>query len=285
MDDLSDRANPRTDISPRSSRPPVLEALPAAGASATGRRLGSVPAYAAATVITVVAILSQYVLPDAVPAAPRRSTGRSSGTCSSSTGSQSLPSPSWSAGARSRGSSTTWAVPSSRESRGTARSRPRVRRRRRPDDRLRHRRPERAQRAQQDDARDPVGRGRPVVLGRVLVRHRPRRRGDLPGLDLRLLARQGPEPLGLHATWTSGVFAGVRSVLRPDVRPSRPAVFPSLFFLGFAFAAAMRASGGNVIVVAILHGVNDAVAFYSLVSANGALALHYGLILIGASSG
>jgi membrane protease YdiL (CAAX protease family) len=86
-----------------------------------------------------------------------------------------------------------------------------------------------------------------------------------------------------HAAWTSALFAGVHLYYGQTYGVAAPLIFPSLFFLGFAFAAAMRASGGNVLVVGILHGVNDAVAFYSLVSNNQALALHYGIVFLGAA--
>jgi membrane protease YdiL (CAAX protease family) len=85
-----------------------------------------------------------------------------------------------------------------------------------------------------------------------------------------------------HAAWTSALFAGVHLYYGQTYGAAAPLIFPSLFFLGFAFAAGMRASGGNVLIVGILHGANDAVAFYSLVSNNQALALHYGIVLIGA---
>lgn len=85
----------------------------------------------------------------------------------------------------------------------------------------------------------------------------------------------------LHATWTSALFAAVHLYYGQTYGAAAPLIFPSLFFLGFAFAATMRASGGNVLIVGILHGANDAIAFYSLVSNNGALALHYGIVLVG----
>ena len=94
-----------------------------------------------------------------------------------------------------------------------------------------------------------------------------------------------PNRWAIHATWTSVLFAGVHLYYGQTYGAAAPLVFPSLFLLGFAFAATMRASGGNVMVVGILHGANDAVAFYSIVSENVALALHYGIILIGALIG
>jgi membrane protease YdiL (CAAX protease family) len=84
-----------------------------------------------------------------------------------------------------------------------------------------------------------------------------------------------------HAAWTSALFAGVHLYYGQTYGAAAPLIFPSLFFLGFAFAAAMRASGGNVLIVGILHGLNDAIAFYSLISNNQALALHYGIVFLG----
>ena len=88
-----------------------------------------------------------------------------------------------------------------------------------------------------------------------------------------------------HATWTSALFAGVHLYYGQTYGSVAPLVIPPLFFLGFAFAAAVRASGGNLIVVGILHGVNDAVAFYSLVNPNSAVAIHYLIVLLGGAIG
>jgi membrane protease YdiL (CAAX protease family) len=87
----------------------------------------------------------------------------------------------------------------------------------------------------------------------------------------------------VHATWTSALFAAVHLYYATTYGAATPLVVPDLFFLGFAFAAGMRASGGNVIVIGLLHGMYDAISFYSLVNDNGAIALHYVAILIGAA--
>jgi membrane protease YdiL (CAAX protease family) len=86
-----------------------------------------------------------------------------------------------------------------------------------------------------------------------------------------------------HAGWTSALFAGVHLYYGQTYGAAAPLIFPSLFLLGFAFAATMRASGGNILIVGILHGANDAIAFYSLISNDQALAWHYGIVLIGAA--
>ncbi|MCI4317679.1 MAG: CPBP family intramembrane metalloprotease, partial [Thermoplasmata archaeon] len=83
------------------------------------------------------------------------------------------------------------------------------------------------------------------------------------------------------AVGSSALFAGVHLYYGFTYAAAAPLIFPDLFLLGFAFAAAVQASGGNLIVVAVLHGVNDAAAFLTLVSPGGSLALHYGVILVG----
>ena len=93
---------------------------------------------------------------------------------------------------------------------------------------------------------------------------------------------RGSSHTGWHAVWTSALFAGVHVYYGATYGLAAPLVYPSLFFLGLAFALAVRASGGNLVWVAVLHGANDAAAFLSIVSPTGSLALRYGLILIGA---
>ncbi|HXQ95239.1 MAG TPA: type II CAAX endopeptidase family protein [Thermoplasmata archaeon] len=284
MDDLSAAEPPNGYLSPV-VRPPVLEALPAAGASAAGRRLGSVPAYAAATVITVAAILSQYVLPDAVPALrgvygsffgdlfivygipilafALLVGGRPLAGFADNTGRAVVQGVAW-YGALSvlafvvvLALTIVYVIVDPSALNALSKTTPVI----------------------QSAEADPwfwvvfsfvIGLVEEVIF-----------RGWIFGYWL----VKDPNRWALHATWTSGVFAGVHLYYGQTYGLAAPLVFPSLFLLGFAFAAAMRASGGNVLVVAILHGVNDAVAFYSLVSANGALALHYGLILVGALVG
>ncbi|MCI4366599.1 MAG: CPBP family intramembrane metalloprotease, partial [Thermoplasmata archaeon] len=86
----------------------------------------------------------------------------------------------------------------------------------------------------------------------------------------------------VHAGWTSALFAGVHLYYGTTYGIAAPLIYPSLFLLGFAFAAVVRASGGNLWVVAVLHGVHDAAAFLTLVSPNAALGVEYGVIGIGA---
>ena len=85
----------------------------------------------------------------------------------------------------------------------------------------------------------------------------------------------------VHATWTSLVFAGVHVYYAQTYGPASPFVYPTLFLLGFAFAATYQASGGNLVVVIALHGLNDAAGFLSILSPTGAIGLHYGIVLVG----
>ncbi|HXY12692.1 MAG TPA: CPBP family intramembrane glutamic endopeptidase [Thermoplasmata archaeon] len=87
------------------------------------------------------------------------------------------------------------------------------------------------------------------------------------------------------AAWTSAVFAGVHLYYGITYGPASPLVYPSLFLLGFAFAATYRFSGGNLVVPALLHGAHDALAFLEIVSRDLAVILSYLLILVGAVIG
>jgi membrane protease YdiL (CAAX protease family) len=87
------------------------------------------------------------------------------------------------------------------------------------------------------------------------------------------------------AIGSSALFALMHLYYATTYAAAAPLIFPTLFFLGLAFAATVRASGGNLVVVALLHGGTDAIAFYSLLNEPTALGLHYALILIGALVG
>ena len=87
------------------------------------------------------------------------------------------------------------------------------------------------------------------------------------------------------ATWTSAVFALVHVYYALTYLAAAPLIFPGLFLTGFAFAATYRYSGGNLVVIALLHGAQDASAFLTVVSPTFyvvGVSLHYLLILIGA---
>jgi|GEM_PF-748527 membrane protease YdiL (CAAX protease family) len=83
------------------------------------------------------------------------------------------------------------------------------------------------------------------------------------------------------AIWTSVLFAAVHLYYGTTYGAAAPLIFPTLFLTGFGFAAAMRYSGGNVAVIAVLHGATDAAAYLTLISTTDGLVLHYGLVLVG----
>jgi membrane protease YdiL (CAAX protease family) len=83
------------------------------------------------------------------------------------------------------------------------------------------------------------------------------------------------------AILTSVLFAGVHLYYGTTYGPAAPLIFPGLFLLGFAFAATYQTSGGNLVVVALLHGVYDASAFLTLVNPEGGLLLRYVPVLVG----
>ena len=93
--------------------------------------------------------------------------------------------------------------------------------------------------------------------------------------------RSRPGSWVVPATWTSVVFAGVHLYYGTTYGPAYPLIFPSLFFVGFALAATYRFSGGNLVAPALLHGANDASAYLTLVSAEIGAAVHYLIILVG----
>jgi membrane protease YdiL (CAAX protease family) len=98
------------------------------------------------------------------------------------------------------------------------------------------------------------------------------------------LVRGGTDWL-LPAIGSSALFAGVHLYYATTYGVGAAAYYPTLFLLGFAFAGVYRYSGGNLVVVALLHGANDSVAFLVLISPWGAYAFHYGLVLVGAFVG
>jgi len=87
------------------------------------------------------------------------------------------------------------------------------------------------------------------------------------------------------AVWTSAVFAGVHLYYGTTYGAAAPLIFPGLFLLGFAFAATYRFSRGNLVVPATLHGAHDASAFLTLISLEWGLILEYLVVLVGALIG
>jgi membrane protease YdiL (CAAX protease family) len=83
------------------------------------------------------------------------------------------------------------------------------------------------------------------------------------------------------AIGTSALFAGVHLYYGTTYGPAAPLIFPGLFLLGFAFAATYQTSGGNLVVVAFLHGLFDAAAFLTLINTDAGLLVRYLPVLIG----
>jgi len=92
-------------------------------------------------------------------------------------------------------------------------------------------------------------------------------------------------PWMVPAVWTSVVFAAVHLYYATTYGAAAPLIFPTLFLMGFAFAATYRFSGGNLVVPALLHGAHDAAAFLTLISMELGVILSYLLILVGALVG
>jgi membrane protease YdiL (CAAX protease family) len=84
------------------------------------------------------------------------------------------------------------------------------------------------------------------------------------------------------ALGSSAIFAAVHLYYGTTYGLAAPLIFPSLFLIGFAFAATYRASDGNLVVVALLHGAFDAAAFYyAFINPTGGLIFRYAPILVG----
>lgn len=87
------------------------------------------------------------------------------------------------------------------------------------------------------------------------------------------------------AVWTSVLFAGVHLYYGTTYGIAAPLIFPGLFLVGFAFAATFRWSGGNLVVIAVLHGAQDATAYLTIapgVSPDLGPVLHYLIVFAGA---
>jgi membrane protease YdiL (CAAX protease family) len=92
---------------------------------------------------------------------------------------------------------------------------------------------------------------------------------------------RGSPRWGFHAVWTSLLFAFVHLYYGTTYGSAATFALAQLFLGGLGFALAYRASGGNILVIALLHGANDAIAFFTLVSSPGAEALHWILLGVG----
>ena len=91
-----------------------------------------------------------------------------------------------------------------------------------------------------------------------------------------------PSQWAVHAVWTSVLFAGVHLYYGKTYGFTSGVAFAELFFAGLAFSFAVRFSGGNLLVVGLLHGLHDALIFFTLISKPVGTDLYYLLILVGA---
>jgi membrane protease YdiL (CAAX protease family) len=93
---------------------------------------------------------------------------------------------------------------------------------------------------------------------------------------------------GRTASWlppailSSALFAALHVYYGTTYGLAAPLIFPTLFLIGFAFAATYRSTGGNLVVPAALHGANDAAAYLTIISLAAGTDLHWGLVLGGA---
>ena len=84
----------------------------------------------------------------------------------------------------------------------------------------------------------------------------------------------------MPAILSSALFAALHLYYGTTYGAASPLIFPTLFLIGFGFAATYRSTGGNLVVPAALHGANDAFAYLTLISLAAGTALHW--LLIGA---
>ncbi len=86
----------------------------------------------------------------------------------------------------------------------------------------------------------------------------------------------------LHAVWTSALFASVHLYYGSTYGIASSVAFAELFFAGLGFAFAVRYSRGNLLIVGLLHGAHDSLSFSTLVWKPWGADLYYLLILAGA---
>jgi membrane protease YdiL (CAAX protease family) len=93
---------------------------------------------------------------------------------------------------------------------------------------------------------------------------------------------RSPSQWVVHAVWTSLLFASMHLYYGSTYGYASAVAFAELFFAGLGFAFAVRYSRGNLLVVGLLHGAHDALSFSTLVWKPYGEEVYYLLILVGA---
>jgi membrane protease YdiL (CAAX protease family) len=98
-----------------------------------------------------------------------------------------------------------------------------------------------------------------------------------------LLTITGTQNWRVCAVFTSLIFAGVHVYYAQTYLEVSTIYYVQIVTLGLAFSYTYVKSGGNVLVIGLIHGTFDAISFFSLTSLGKAdhlaLAMSYGLIL------